>query len=275
VHGASYSNVKKLYYSDEWPASWKLSYNYDLLEVYGAETAKGYSNAYDNRRKHTLELISKVAAPGAKVLDVAAAQGNFSIALAELGYEVTWNDLREDLAEYTRLKQDRGVIHYVPGNILDLSLDEKFDVVLIAEVIEHVAHPDDFLRLVTSLAKPGGHIVMSTPNGGYVLNKLPRFTDCPDPGRFEDVQFQPNSDGHIFLLHVDEVELLARSAGLVTEEIRLFSNPLTNGHLKLGALLKLLPAGLVSQLEAATNSLPLYLQKKMHTGMVVLLAKGA
>jgi 2-polyprenyl-6-hydroxyphenyl methylase/3-demethylubiquinone-9 3-methyltransferase len=267
--------VRRPHYSDEWPASWKLSYNYDLLEVYGAPTSKGYSNAYDNRRRHTIELIGKVAAPGAKILDVAAAQGNFSIALAELGYEVTWNDLRGDLADYARLKQDRGVIHYVPGNILELSPGEGFDVVLIAEVIEHVAHPDDFLKLVSRLAKPGGHVVMSTPNGGYFLNTLPRFTDCPDPSRFEAVQFQPNSDGHIFLLHADEIESLAGSSGLIAKEIRLFSNPLTNGHLKLGPLLNLLPRGMVGRLEAATALLPLRLQKRIHTGMAVLLARAA
>lgn len=270
-----YGNMRKPCYSDNWPASWKLSYNYDLLEAYGAATLNGYAYAYANRRHHTLELISNIAAPGARILDVAAAQGNFSIALAELGYEVTWNDLREDLGEYTRLKHDRGVLHYAPGNILELCFAEKFDIVLIAEVIEHVAHPDEFLRAISGLVKPDGHIIMTTPNGGYFLNKLPRFTDCPDPSQFEAIQFRPNSDGHIFLLHTDEVQSLARAAGLVAKEIRLFSNPLTNGHLKFGSLLNLLPQRLVKRFEFLTTSLPVSLQKKIHTGMAVLLARAS
>jgi len=30
-------------------------------------------------------------------------EGNFSLSLAELGYEVTWNELREDLVESLRV----------------------------------------------------------------------------------------------------------------------------------------------------------------------------
>ena len=40
------------------------------------------------------------------MLDLAAGQGNFSLALAERGYRVTWNDLRGDLEGYVRLKLD-------------------------------------------------------------------------------------------------------------------------------------------------------------------------
>ncbi|MFM6221998.1 MAG: hypothetical protein ACKPDM_16880, partial [Dolichospermum sp.] len=62
--------------------SWKYSYPYDLLEIYGSLNLPGYAYAYSNRRKHTLELIQKVAKPGAKILDVAAVQGNFTLSLA-------------------------------------------------------------------------------------------------------------------------------------------------------------------------------------------------
>src|ERR1051326_994929 len=172
--------MKKIALSENWPESWKTSYLYDLLEVYGELSAKGYAYAYANRRKYTLELIKKVAKSDAKILDLAAAQGNFTLLLAELGFEVTWNDLRKDLAEYTKLKYEHGIIHYVPGNIFELDFVESFDVVLITEIIEHVAHPDDFLKQISRMVKRDGHVVMTTPNGGYFLSHLPRFTDCSD-----------------------------------------------------------------------------------------------
>ena len=111
--------MKRLYIQENWPDSWKYSYPYDLEEVHGEIADRGYAYAYDNRRKHTLRFLTEVLTPGARILDVAAAQGNFSIALAEMGYEVTWNDLREELANYVRLKHERGDIHFAPGNVFE------------------------------------------------------------------------------------------------------------------------------------------------------------
>lgn len=255
--------MKRVYMQESWPDSWKYSYPYDLEEVYGEITNRGYAYAYDNRRRQTLRLLTEVLTPGARILDIAAAQGNFSIALAEMGYNVTWNDLREDLADYVRLKQERGEIHFAPGNAFELNFPSPFDAVLITEIIEHVAHPDEFLRKTAQLVKPGGYIVMTTPNGAYFLNPLPKFSDCPDPSVYEAVQFKPNSDGHIFLLHPDEVKSLASHAGLEVEEIALFNNPLTNGYMKMQLLLRVLPRSLVNRIEAATQRLPTPVCRKL------------
>jgi 2-polyprenyl-3-methyl-5-hydroxy-6-metoxy-1,4-benzoquinol methylase len=257
-----------------WPESWELSYHYDRMEIYGHRPRSGYVHAYRSRRKHTLELVRRAAAPGASVLDVAAAQGNFTLELAELGYDVTWNDLRSELADYVRLKHERGIVRYAPGNIFELSFDRPFDVVLITEVIEHVAHPDQFLRKIASLVKPGGHLVMTTPNGAYFRNRLPRFSDCPDPALFEHRQFLPNSDGHIFLLHEDEIRRFATAAGLTVEELRLGTNFLTEGHVKTGKLLPLLPAPVVTGVEHLSQRLPAPIRARLHTCFAVLLSRG-
>jgi 2-polyprenyl-6-hydroxyphenyl methylase/3-demethylubiquinone-9 3-methyltransferase len=263
--------MQRVAFSEAWPVSWKESYDYDLLEIYGESHPRGYAYAYAERRRHALELIRRAAAPPATVLDVAAAQGNFTLALAELGYEVTWNDLRAELAGYVALKHERGMVHYAPGNALGLRFGQCFDIVLIAEVIEHTAHPDAFLAGVARMVKPGGHVVMTTPNGSYFRNALPRFSEHPDPSTFETQQFGPNARSHIFLLHGDEIAPLAAGAGLEVVEHRVFNNFLTNGHLKTDLLLRVLPRGLVAALERLTRRAPFRLT--LHTSMATLFRK--
>lgn len=265
--------MKRVKLDNNWPESWKLSYVYDLEEIYGEITNQGYAYAYKNRQKKALGLLIGSLSPGASVLDIAAGQGNFSLIMAEKGYKVTWNDLRDDLVNYVRLKMEYGDITFSPGNAFELSFSGLFDGILITEIIEHVAHPDDFLQKTANLVKPGGVIVMTTPNGAYFRNRLPKFSACPDPGMYESMQFKPNSDGHIFLLHPEEIHMLAERSGLVVEEMLLFTTPLTNGHMKMGYLLRIFPEKLVWALERIAVALPWFLRRKILLQMAVRFRK--
>jgi 2-polyprenyl-6-hydroxyphenyl methylase/3-demethylubiquinone-9 3-methyltransferase len=255
--------MNKPVYCENWNPSWKASYGYDQQEVFNEISVWGYAYAYQNRQKVTLDLVKNHVAPGGKVLDVAAAQGNFSLLLAEAGYEVTWNDLRGDLLDYVRLKQEFGEITYAVGDVFGLGYDACFDAVLITEIIEHVAHPDQFLAKIAALVRPGGHIIMTTPNGAYFLNNLPRFSDCPDPSRYEAVQFKPNSDGHIFLLWPDEIKRLGENIGLKLVDQKVFTNLLTTGHLKTKYILMTVPRSAIFMIEACMSFLPKFILNKI------------
>lgn len=261
--------VKRLHPSDDWPKTWKESYCYDLQEVYGESGNRGYTYSYDNRRRRTLELITEVLEPGARILDIAAAQGNFSLALAEIGYVVTWNDLRHELADYVQQKHERGVLSFAPGNAFEMDFPFLFDAVLITEIIEHVAHPDDFLRQVAKLVRPCGYIVLTTPNGAYFRNQLPKFSECADPRIYEAVQFKPNSDGHIFLLHPEEIRRISEDAGLKVDRLELITNPLTTGHIKLEPLLRVLPRWFVDGVESMMQRLPEPIARRVLTQTAV------
>jgi 2-polyprenyl-6-hydroxyphenyl methylase/3-demethylubiquinone-9 3-methyltransferase len=265
--------MKRIFLNEVWPDSWKMSYQYDLKELYGEVINRGYAYAYQNRQRHAIEAMCSVAPYGSRILDIAAAQGNFTLALAELGFEVTWNDLRDELADYVALKYENGIVHYAPGNAFELNFYDKFDAVLITEIIEHVAHPDDFLKQVATLVKPNGHIIMTTPNGEYFRNTLPKFSECHDPSQFEEIQFKPNSDGHIFLLHVDEIAPLAEAAELLIKNIKIFTNPLTAGHVKTETLLKFMPRKLVDKIEALTAHATGNFHRKINTHMQVIFQK--
>ncbi|MEQ1689272.1 MAG: methyltransferase domain-containing protein, partial [Sphingopyxis sp.] len=152
--------------SPNWPDSWKLSHQFDRIEIGGEQPRIGYARMYSERRRRVLASVAQLAGGPADILDIAAAQGNFSIAVAAMGHRVTWNDFRGELADYVRMKMPAGMqMAFVPGNILEVEAEyqSRFDVVMALEVIEHVAHPDAFLRALSALVKPGGHIIVSTP----------------------------------------------------------------------------------------------------------------
>lgn len=260
----------------DWPESWTLSHHFDRIEVGGEDPRSGYARMYGERRRRVLRAAAELTHGPADILDIAAAQGNFSIAVAGMGHRVTWNDFRGELADYVRMKMPAGIeLAFVPGNILEVeeAYRERFDVVMALEVIEHVAHPDDFLKSLARLVKPSGHIIVSTPNGGYVMNTLPRFSDCPDASIFEDAQFKPDSDGHIFLLHEDEMREQARLAGLDVVRHDLFNNPLTCGHMKSGRLLRYLPDAVVQGVEWLTARLPRILSRKVNAASLTILQR--
>lgn len=57
------------------------------------------------------------------------------------------------------------------GGIEQISSERKFDCVAAIQVIEHIYDPLSFVKQLTSHAKPGGHIVIATPDIGGVLRK--------------------------------------------------------------------------------------------------------
>jgi 2-polyprenyl-3-methyl-5-hydroxy-6-metoxy-1,4-benzoquinol methylase len=261
--------------SPDWPESWNISYHFDGFELWGERKANpGYATAYAQRRARVLSALAEFCPAPGRVLDIAAAQGNFTIPAAQMGHNVTWNDFRGELADYVKLKAPPSLsIDFVPGNILEVGGDYAgaFDAVMALEVIEHVAHPDAFLRSIATLVKPGGHIIVSTPNGGYWRNPLPRFSDCPDPSQFEAMQFQPDADGHIFLLHEDEMRSLSAKAGLEVVRHELFSNTLSWAHVKTRVLHSALPQGLIEGLDRFTSALPGPFARRLNCASLTIL----
>ncbi|QNA83235.1 methyltransferase domain-containing protein [Sphingomonas sp. So64.6b] len=259
-----------------WPESWRISHHHDDVEIWRGTSDRGYAKMYDQRRRRVLDALRSVASPGAKLLDLAAAQGNYTLAAAAMGYHITGNDPRADLVDYVKLKSPLAErIEFVPGNIFELGdrFAGAFDVALALEVVEHVAHPDQFLAQLATVVKPGGHLIISTPNGGYFLNRLPRFSDCPDASIYEDQQFKPDSDGHIFLLHQDEIATLSKRAGLELVRHEMFTNPLSAGHAKTARLHRILPGALIGAVEGVTAMLPSALTRKLSAASVTILRR--
>ena len=85
---------------------------------------------------------------------------------------------------------------------LDPAKVGRFALVIACEVIEHVAHGDQFARQLMEFVAPGGHLLVTTPNGSHVRSKLPTYSQVTDFSALEALQFKPDADGHLYHLRV-------------------------------------------------------------------------
>jgi 2-polyprenyl-3-methyl-5-hydroxy-6-metoxy-1,4-benzoquinol methylase len=106
-------------------------------------------------------VLARFVKPGERAVDLGAGSGLLATRMRELGWDVTGADL-----------DARGFKAPVPFQQVDLNhpefskeLGEKqFAMVTAVEVIEHVETPIGFLRNARRLLRPGGKIVITTPN---------------------------------------------------------------------------------------------------------------
>jgi SAM-dependent methyltransferase len=102
--------------------------------------------------------------PAGRVLDLGCSDGSLAERLREAGHHVTGVDLiahegvKERVDRFVEADLDLGVPPQVEG---------PFDVVLAADVLEHVRHPERILDQVRGLLAPGGSLVVSVPNFGH------------------------------------------------------------------------------------------------------------
>ncbi len=109
-----------------------------------------------------LARLSKLIAPGARVLDIGAGGGEFLAEAKRLGFEVEGIEPSVGFAGYA--ERTYGVkVHVSPLNKIDFG-DRKFDLVHSFHVFEHLRDPFASMKLVHALLKPGGYFYVAVPN---------------------------------------------------------------------------------------------------------------
>lgn len=108
-------------------------------------------------------LLARVR-PGENVLDVGCGEGRFTAELAAAGVHGVGIDVAEE-----PLRRARAAHHGVDVRLVDVVeswpfADASFDAVWAGEVIEHVADTGGWLSEVRRVLRPGGRLLVSTPN---------------------------------------------------------------------------------------------------------------
>jgi len=96
-----------------------------------------------------------------KLLDVGCGSGIFANLATKKNWSVTGVELSESLIRTLRTTAQFRVIQ---GNILNINIQDKFDVVTLNQVIEHFPKPKLLIKRCYSLLRPGGYLYIATPN---------------------------------------------------------------------------------------------------------------
>lgn len=177
------------------------------LERYEGLVVKADTGLHDQVAAELHEALP----PPARVLDLGAGQGALSARLRDLGYDVTAVDVEED--EFAAPRVSFVVVDFNDAAAVAAFADshrETFDAVVGVEVIEHVEDQWAYVRLLASLVRPGGVVVVTTPN---VTSWLGRLTFLRS-GRFHQFADSDLSYGHIAPVTPWELRLILERTGL-------------------------------------------------------------
>ncbi len=117
--------------------------------------------SYSSLRRDVLALIPN---PAGRVLDVGCNRGALGAVLRERGSDVWGIELDPDAASTAATVLNRVIVGDVAVATALLPAGERFDTIVCADVLEHVADPWATLRVLVGHLSPGGTVVLSLPN---------------------------------------------------------------------------------------------------------------
>lgn len=150
----------------------------EFLSLESTVTAKrqaqsqSYLESHSKRLYGTYVVCAKLPdISSKKLISFGAGSAYIEHALAKWhGVSVTIVDFREMVKCLSPFYAEVG-FKVVPANIMDESatMEDEYDVALSSEVVEHIPRPPaEHIRLLSSAVKPGGHIIVTTPNFGNI-----------------------------------------------------------------------------------------------------------
>lgn len=149
-----------------------ISYDKAYFEKeYVAQYGRTYLEDFEHIARmgeRRLATISRVTS--GTLLDLGCAYGPFLAAASRAGFQPHGVDISEDAVRYVRSKLGHPA---VVSDLLELDVvsgfgRERFDVVTLWYVIEHIVKLEALLEKLALLVRPGGVLALSTPNADGV-----------------------------------------------------------------------------------------------------------
>lgn len=189
-------------------------------ELFHEDTRLNRSKAARVEFLTTTRYIERYLKPGARLLDVGAGAGEYSLYFARKGYDVCALELSEHNIEAFRAKlTPEDSINLVQGNAVDLSRyeDESFDVVLLFGPLYHLHREEDRQKCIAEakrVCKQDGTMFFAFISNDMVI--LTEFSYHPDyfvSGDYDKESFE--LEDFPFVFHtVDECRAMLHSGGV-------------------------------------------------------------
>lgn len=169
-----------------------------------------------SNRNNSHTLMVELVGGTKRVLDVGCATGYLARALADRGCTVSGVEFDADAAEEARPHLER----LVTGDLETMDLaqefgDDRFDVIVFGDVLEHLRNPLPVLRGAKALLADRGSVVASIPNIAHGSVRLALLA-----GRFDYQDLGLLDSTHVRFFTRSSVEDLFREAGLVPIDVR-------------------------------------------------------
>lgn len=149
-----------------------IDFDYDQYETNDYytmrhKTVEGIEYEWGFRWRYILSLIARIEGVSS-LLDVGAGNGYF-VRLASNEFSLEAKGL-EISKEETQFAKDVLGVQLINEDVTQHCM--KYDVVTCFNVLEHVADPKMFLSALVKRVKPGGVLVITTPNPGCIHARL-------------------------------------------------------------------------------------------------------
>jgi 2-polyprenyl-3-methyl-5-hydroxy-6-metoxy-1,4-benzoquinol methylase len=128
---------------------------------------------YDHRQRY--DWVTQFA-KNKSVLDIASGAGFGSYLLATKGEakSVLGCDIEHEAVKYASIKYNHNVLHYEQQDATLLDKNQKFDVIVSFETIEHIADTEKYLEKMAQHLSVNGLFIVSTPISSVEIDNQPK-----------------------------------------------------------------------------------------------------
>ncbi len=172
------------------------------------------------RYKKQLKEINKITHKKGKLIDIGCSIGLFLNTAASFGFETFGYDINK-----INLKKAQKffAINILPDNFLeDQKYKDLFDVATMWDVLEHLRDPVGYLSKLISIVKPGGLLVIQSPNmESYEFLKFGNKWNWLTPG------------DHLQFFTPTTLTRVVASAGFIPIKVKTWLDPLSFSNVML------------------------------------------